>query len=192
MKYRPLATITLVLASFLVTFIAPIFDYSFYGENGHPTEWLSFLPSAPLRQAGLTLLFSPFLHINLTHFLTNMFFFLPVAMMVERKKSGMKLFLFFIMIHLETLLLLFITNAFIPLEGKAFLGSSHIVMGLYTYWALNQKKYGMMLIPLLVLSIGMWNSHGLTLLAHMLGFIVGVELSIIGRLRERIGPQSAN
>lgn len=192
MNYRPIATFFFILASILVTFVAPIFDSSFYGENGHPTQWLSFLPGDPLRQSGLTLLLSPFLHINLSHLLTNIIIFLPVALMMERKISGRRLILDFSLIHFQVLLLLVLVNAFIPLEGKAFLGSSHIVIGLYTFWALDQKKYGMLLMPLLVLGIGIWNSHTPTLLAHMLGFIVGVELLFLRRFWERVRPDSSN
>ncbi len=192
MNYRPVVTIVLILVSFLATLVAPIFDSSFYGENGHPTEWLSFLPTVPLRQSGLTLIFSPFLHINLSHLLTNMVILLPVALMIERKISGRKLILFFSLIHFQVLLLLVLADVFMSLEGKAFLGSSHIVIGLYTFWALNQKKYGMLFMPLLVLGIGIWNSHSLTFLAHMLGFIVGVELLFLCRLWERVRPQHSN
>lgn len=192
MNYRPLVTMALVLTSLIVTLVAPIFDSSFYGVNGHPTEWLSFSPDAPLRHYGLSLIFSPFLHISFLHLLTNMVVFMPVAMMIERKKSGSNLILRFLFIHFKVLIILVIVNALFPLGGKAFLGSSHVVVGLYTFWALNQKKYGMLLVPLLVLGIGLWDFSSLTFLAHILGFLVGVGLFFLGSLLSKLRLKSSN
>jgi membrane associated rhomboid family serine protease len=192
MNHRPVATITFILISVAVTLMAPIFDYSVYGVNGHPTEWLSFLPSEPFRHMGLSLVVSPFLHINFQHLITNMIFFAPVAMMMERKKSGFFLTLHFSLIHTQVLLLLVMVNYFVPLDGKAFLGSSHVVIGLYTYWSLANKKYGMLFFALLMLSVGLWQSQSpLTLLAHALGFMVGVEILLLGRLRDKLRTKSS-
>ncbi len=83
-------------------------------------------------------------------------------------------------------------NYFVPLDGKAFLGSSHVVIGLYTYWSLANKKYGMLFFALLMLSVGLWQSQSpLTLLAHALGFMVGVEILLLGRLRDKLRTKSS-
>lgn len=192
MKHRPITTITFFLLSLAVTLIAPTFDSSFYGVNGHPTEWLSFMPGAPLRHMGLSLIFSPLLHINVWHLITSLIVLAPVALMMERKKSGFFLALNFCLIHFQVLLFLVWINMFYPMEGKAFLGSSHVVIGLYTFWSLANKKYGMLSIPLIAISIDLWNSNSLTLLAHTLGFVVGVEILLLGRLWNKVRPQSAN
>jgi membrane associated rhomboid family serine protease len=173
--------------------MAPIFDSSIYGVNGHPTEWLSFLPSSPFRRMGLSLIFSPFLHINFQHLLTNMVFFTPVAMMMERKRSGVFLALNFFAIHFQVLLLLVVVNLFFPLYGKAFLGSSHVIIGLYSFWSLTNKKYGMLFFAFLILAVGLWQTQSpLTLLAHGLGFMVGIELLLLGRFWGKFGPKSSN
>jgi membrane associated rhomboid family serine protease len=193
MKTRPLATISFILLSIIITFMAPIFDSSIYGVNGHPTEWLSFLPSSPFRRMGLSLIFSPFLHINFQHLLTNMVFFTPVAMMMERKRSGVFLALNFFAIHFQVLLLLVVVNLFFPLYGKAFLGSSHVIIGLYSFWSLTNKKYGMLFFAFLILAVGLWQTQSpLTLLAHGLGFMVGIELLLLGRFWGKFGPKSSN
>lgn len=193
MNHRPLATISFILISFAVTLMAPIFDSSVYGVNGHPTEWLSFLPNDPFRHMGLSLVVSPFLHINFQHLISNLFFFAPVAMMMERKKSGFFLILHFFLIHSQVLLLLVMVNFLFPIGGKAFLGSSHVIIGLYTYWSLASKKYGMLFFALLILGVGLWQSQSpLTLLAHALGFIVGVEILLLGRLRDKLRSKSSN
>jgi len=193
MNHRPVATISIILISFAVTLMAPIFDSSVYGVNGHPTEWLSFLPSEPFRHMGLSLVVSPFLHINFQHLITNMIFLAPVAMMMERKKSGFFLILHFFLIHSQVLLLLVMVNFLFPIDGKAFLGSSHVILGLYTFWSLANKKYGMLFFALLVLSVGLWQSQSpLTLLAHALGFIVGIEILLLGRLRDKLRSKSSH
>ncbi len=193
MNHRPAATISLILISVAVTLMAPIFDYSVYGVNGHPTEWLSFLPGDPFRHNGFSLVVSPFLHINFQHLLTNLIFFAPVAMMMERKKSGFFLALNCFLVHSQVLLLLVMVNHLFSLDGKAFLGSSHVIIGLYTYWSLANKKYGMLFFALLILGVGLWQSQSpLTLLAHTLGFIVGVEILLLGRLRDKLRSKSSH
>lgn len=186
---RPVATISFILTTLAVTFMAPAFDSSFYGVNGHPTEWLSFLPEDPFRQSGLSLLLSPFLHINFLHLMTNMIIFIPVALMMERKKSGSFLALNFFLIHFQVLLLLVLINYVFPLHGKAFLGSSHVIIGLYTLWGFSNKKYGLLAVPLLVLAIGLWDSNSLSLLAHALGFVVGVELLFLGQIWSKLSSK---
>jgi len=192
MSYRPVATIIIILISFAVTFMAPVFDTSVYGINGHPTEWLSFLPSTPWRHKQLSLFFSPFLHINFLHFINNMVMFTPIAMIIERKKSGFFLILTFFSIHFHVLLLLVLINVLSPMGNKTFLGSSHVIIGLYTFWSLSNKKYSMLFWPLLVIAIGLWDGHSLSLLAHVLGFIVGVEHLLIGRLCNKFCPKRSN
>lgn len=193
MKNKLNATISFLLLSFAITFMAPIFDSSFYGFNGHPIEWMSFLPTSPLRHAGISILFSPFLHLNTQHLLTNLFFFTPIAMMMERKRSGLFLALHFFLIHFQVLLLLVLVNVFYPLEGKAFLGSSHIIIGLYSLWSVANKKFAMMSFALLILVIGMWQGQGaLTLLAHALGLLVGIETLFLGRLWVKFRSQPSH
>ncbi len=192
MNQRPLATITFIMLSFAVTLMAPIFDSSVYGVNGHPREWLSFLPGSPLRHMGLSLICSTFLHINFLHVMTNMIFFTPISLMMERKKTGLFLTLNFFLIHFQVLLLLYLINLVFPMEGKAFSGSSHVIVGLYTLWSLTQKKYGMLFWPLLVIAIGLWDDNSHTLLAHALGFIVGVELLFLGRLWDKLRSKRSN
>jgi hypothetical protein len=57
-----------------------------------------------------------------------MIFFAPVAMMMERKKSGFFLTLHFFLIHSQVLLFLVMVNHVFALDGKAFLGSRHVVL----------------------------------------------------------------
>lgn len=186
MNHRPVASIALILLSFAVTFIAPTFDSSFYGLDGHPSGWLSFSPQDPLRHMGLSLILSPFLHVNLIHLMTNVIVFIPVAMMMERKKSGSYLTFQFFLIHFLVLILLVLSNLLFPMGNKAFLGSSHIITGLYTFWALANKKYGLLVLPLFIISIGLWENQSLTLLSHSLGFFAGVIFLILGRLHEKL------
>lgn len=173
--------------------MAPIFDYSVYGVNGHPTVWLSFSPDSPLRHGGLSWIVSPFLHLHFEHLITNMTLFVPVAMMMERKKSGKFLLLKFLSIHTLVLLALMFVSPFYPLSGKAFLGSSHVVIGLYCYWGLANKKYSMTVLALVILGIGLWQSQSpLTLLAHVLGFLIGFGILVTGSLWDKIRAKGTN
>lgn len=186
MKNRPITTICFIAVTFLVTFVAPIFDSSLYGVQGHPTEWLSFLPNAPLRHLGASLLFSPFIHVNFEHLMINLFFFVPMAMIIERKRSGTFLLFSVSLIHFQVLLALFVLSSIFPLEGKAFLGLSHIIVGLFSFWSLTNKKYGLLFLALLIIGVGQWQSQNeLTLLAHGLGLVFGVELFFLGRFQNK-------
>lgn len=194
MNNRPVATITLILMSIAVTIAAPAFDSSFYGFNGHPAEWLSFSPEAPFRHMGMGLIFSPFLHIHFWHLVTNIVVLIPVALMMERKKSGLYLVLEFIAIHLQVLIMLVLLHSVFPMEGKAFVGNSHVVAGLYTFWSLNRKKFRLLILPLSVIAIGLWDSNSLSLIAHILGCLAGIVLYLLTvfgtklALRARIDP----
>lgn len=193
MKNRPIATISFVLFSVLVTFVAPIFDSSLYGVNGHPSEWLSFMPSMPFRHMGLSLILSPFLHLNFQHLVTNTILFIPVAMMVERKNSGRNLALNFFLIHFQVLFFLIFVTLFYPLEGKAFLGSSHVIIGLYSFWSITNKKYNLLYFSILILAVGLWQDQShLTTLVHVLGLLTGLELSVFCRLRSKLRSKSTN
>lgn len=185
MKYRPFASVSLILLSFVVTVMISILDTSIYGINGHPTQWLSFLPHDPLRHMGLSLFISPFLHINLMHALFNMIFFIPLALMIERKKSGKFLAFSFFLHHALVLLSLVIVDLFFSLEGKAFLGSSHVITGLYIFWALYNKNYALLFWPLLIIGIGLREPQPLILLAHSLGLLVGVIVFYVIRLWDK-------
>lgn len=185
MKYRPFASLSLILLSFIVTVMISILDTSIYGINGHPTQWLSFLPHDPLRHMGLSLFISPFLHINFMHALVNMIFFIPLALMIERKKSGKFLTVVFFLTHALVLLLLILVDLFFSLEGKAFLGSSHVIVGLYTFWSLYNKNYSLLFWPLFMIGVGFWEPQPLTLLAHFLGLLAGVKIFNFIRLWEK-------
>lgn len=193
MKYRPLITILLVLTSIVVTLGAPAFDSSLYGVNGHPVEWLSFSPGLPFRHLGLSLFLSPFIHLNTLHLFTNLAFLIPMALMMERKRSGRFLAMFFFSIHFVVMLTLVGIENLFPSGGNAFLGSSHVVVGLYSYWSLSQKRYGLLFFTLLIIAAGLWeNQNPLTLLAHTLGLFSGILLFVLGRLWCKIRAKSTN
>ena len=192
MKQRPLITISLILISLVITLMAPIFDNSIYGFNHHPTEWLSFSPNAPLRHWGLSLIFSPFLHMNFVHVLTNMIFFIPVGMMIERKESGRFLAVSFVLLHALVLLLLVMVNLFFSLEGKAFLGTSHVVIGLYTFWSLKTKNFALLFWPLFIIGWGLWEPQPMILLAHTLGLFAGIKLFFWSRLWDKFRSQRSH
>ena len=193
MKNRPIATLCFILTAILITFFAPLFDVSIYGLKGHPKEWLSFLPNSPWRHYGGSLLASPFLHMSWEHLLTNLVLFIPIAMMIERKRSGLYLAGIFFLLHFKVLVSLWVVQFFIPLEGKAFLGVSHVIIGLFSFWSLSTKRYGLLVFALLILIVGQWQLQSTsTLLAHALGFTMGVLLFFLGRSRDKLRPQRAN
>lgn len=193
MRNRPLATLLIIIITLLVTFMAPIFDSSIYGVNAHPTEWLSFSPAQPFRYYGLSLFFSPFIHLGLQHLIVNIVLFSPIAMMVERKESKRFLLTQYFAIHFQVLILLMVMNLFFPMENKLFLGSSHIIMGLYSYWSLSQKKWGMLFLTFLVLPIGLWqNQSPLTIAAHAMGFLIGIEMLFLCSLWDKIRSKRSN
>lgn len=186
MKTRPLATLSLIFISLLVTFLIPAFDTSLYGVDGNPLLWWSFLPSDPFRQFGLTLIVAPFLHMNFSHLVINTVLLVPVALMMERKLSGKSLLLSFSGVHVLSIILLLITSLFIDLSKSSFLGTSHIVVGLYAYWALANRKFSLLVFALGVLLVGFWQDQNpLTILAHGLGIVSGIMLFGLGRLRRK-------
>lgn len=142
---------------------------------------------------GLSLLLSAFIHINTAHLLTNLAFFLPIAMMVERQRSGLFLAGAWFFIHFLVLLTLTGIAVLFPLGGNSFLGSSHIIVGLYGFWSLERKKYGLLFFALLIISAGLWeNQSPFTLVAHFLGLLGGLLLFAIGHLRNKSRLKSAN
>lgn len=193
MKNRPLASLALLALAVLVTFVAPIFDSSLFGVKGHPTEWLSFLPNAPFRLGGLTLFFSPFIHLNPEHLFTNLVMLVPISLMIERKRSAAFLIACFFIIHCQVLLYLWAISFFDAWEGKAFLGMSHVIVGLFSFWSLTNKKAGLFILALLVLGLGQWQApNTLTFLAHFLGILTGIELFFLSSLYHRTRTKSAN
>jgi membrane associated rhomboid family serine protease len=186
MKTRPLATILLIALSLLITFISPAFDTSVYGVNGNPLQWWGFMPAHPLRQYGLTLIISPFLHLNFAHLLINCILLVPVGLMIERKLNGIKLMIYFLGIHFFTLILLVVASTLMSLGQASFLGISHIVVGLYAYWGLVNRKFGLLIFTIGVLVAGYWqNQNPLTILAHGMGIVSGFILFGMGRFRRK-------
>ncbi len=193
MQKKPWASIILVLLTMIVTFMAPVFDTSVYSVNGHPTEWLSFLPESPFRHYGSGIFLSSLLHMNATHLFTNLFFFTPLALMMERKTSGGYLILKFCALHLLVLLGLVLTHILFPLQGKGFIGMSHLVVGLYAYWGITQKKYGFLFFALAMIGIGLWlDQSPLTHLAHSLGLASGLCLVFLSKLWCKVRPKPAH
>ncbi|MGE3609493.1 MAG: hypothetical protein AB7I27_07895 [Bacteriovoracaceae bacterium] len=193
MKNKPVATISILILTVLITWIAPIFDSSLYGVNGHPTEWLSFYPAHPLNHFGAGLFASPFLHLNGQHLFTNLILFFPLAMVIERKESALFLLKFFILFHFQILLMLICLNEVIPLEGKYFLGSSHIILAFYSFWGLSQKKWFLLGFSLLALMIGYWQGQShLTTWAHAIGIFVGIETLFLSSFWNKIRPKRSH
>ncbi len=193
MKQRPLVTIGLILFCLLVTLMIPTLDTSIYGFNGDPLSWLSFSPTDPWRIWGLSILLSPFVHLNLWHLFTNLIFLVPLALIIERRRSPAQLVIILVCIHLAGLLCLLALGAGIPLEGKLFLGSSQVLAGLYTFWALEEKKFAYLLIPGGILLSGLWQGQDqLTILAHGAGVIGGVLLIFSNALRKKLGAKRTN
>lgn len=193
MKNRPLATISLILGATLMTMMAPVFDSSVYGINGHPTEWMSFMPSAPLRNSGIGILLSPFIHMNWQHLLTNMIFLTPVALMIERKAGRGYLWLRFFLLHLFVLSALYAAQFIIPMEGKAFLGASHVVTGMFTFWGLTTRSKGMLFLSIAMVAGSAWQSQdSLTIAAHLTGATMGIMLFVVSSLLKKLRLQGAN
>ncbi|WP_372655710.1 rhomboid family intramembrane serine protease [Halobacteriovorax sp.] len=183
MKKRPIATTSLTLIALAITSMAPLFDTSVYSLNEHPTQWMSFMPSTPFRYMGLTFISSPFIHLNLEHFFVNTLFLLPIGMIIERKKTWTYLAVLFLLVHFQTLLSLIVIDSFYTFQAKAFLGYSHIVIGIYTFWFVKNKKYGSLTLAILILIAGLWQTQSpLTILAHVLGLAAGIVILILERL----------
>lgn len=181
---RPISTIILSLLCCVITLGVGIFDSSLYSFDGSPLIWLSFMPESPLRAYGLSLIFSPFLHLNMQHLLTNLFFFIPISMMIEKKKGSFHVTSLFFAHHFLVLIFLTLGHFYFNFEGAGFLGISHILMGLITYWSVRNRHYWPLLVPALFLSVGAFQGQAaLTLLAHTFGVIAGLALFIGRRLR---------
>lgn len=192
-KRRPFATLVLIILCLAITIIAPIFDSSIYGVNGHPTLWLSFMPNHPLRNFGSSVILSPFIHLNFQHLITNLVLLTPISLMVERKTSARLLYGLFAAIHLMVICGLLFSALFFDLNDKGFLGASHIVIGLYAFWAALNKKWGLLLIPFLMIALGLWQAQGqLTILAHTLGLAMGLKLIILHNLWRKLRSHTSN
>lgn len=173
------ATISLLAAATIVTLLSPVFDSSVYGVNGHPTEWLSFLPSAPFRHGGLSIILSPFIHLNLQHLFMNLIFMAPISLMIERKENKWFLLGTFFILHFLVLASLM----FVPAHGKAFLGMSHTVLGLYMFWGLFNKRPGPIVLALVMLGASLVESQNMmATVAHTSGAAMGFVLWGAGSL----------
>lgn len=135
------------------------------------------MPEFPFRNQGITLYLSAFVHMGVEHLLINMVFFIPLAMMIERKYSGKHIILIFFSLHLMTLSLLSILHFVMDLRGTAFLGMSHIVVGLSAFWGLLNKRYLILGISFLFLIVGYWQEQStLVQMSHLCGLLSGVLL----------------
>lgn len=189
MNSRPLTTIAFLVLSFGITIGASVFDSSLFGHDGHPTLWLSFMPEDPFRLYGLSIIFSPFLHLGLQHLITNFILLVPVAMMIERKKSGPFLAGLFVTLHLIILATMILLHQFKSMTGAGFLGMSHVIIALITYWSLSTKRYGMLMFAAFILAMGWWQSQSsLTILAHAIGLIVGALLFAVSSSWQKLRP----
>lgn len=181
-SHRPAFTILFVLITVLFTYGISILDTSLYGVQGSPLEWLAFKPIEFNQLFTLSALASPFVHLSTQHLLMNLLLFVPVSMMIERAQGIKFLLALILFIHFQVYLLLIVCHYWINLSGFAFLGLSHIVLGLYGFWALYRKNIGLTVLALAIIIIGKWQGQdNLTLLAHILGYMIGVELFIARR-----------
>ncbi len=193
MKQRPWVTIALIILCLLVTLLIPALDTSIYGFSGDPLSWLSFSPTDPFRFWGLSILLSPFVHLNFSHLFTNLIFLVPLALIIERRRSPGQLAMVLGFLHIAGLLCLLLLGAAIALNGKMFLGSSQVLAGLYTFWALGEKKFAFFLIPAGIIVSGLWQGQDqLTILAHGAGVVSGMMLVLVSGSRKKLGAKSAN
>ena len=183
---RPYLTIFILFCCLIITYGIGALDTSLYGVQGSALNWLSFRPDSFKNLLSLSLVISPFLHLNTTHIVMNFFLFIPISMVIERSYGPKQLALLFVSIHVQVLLFLLLSHYWISLEGKSFLGLSHIILGLFGYWALSKKNVYMTFFALSIIALGKWQGQdNLTLLAHVLGYLVGVELFVIRRSWEK-------
>ncbi|MBY0515978.1 MAG: rhomboid family intramembrane serine protease [Bacteriovoracaceae bacterium] len=172
MQRKPITTILFILACILFTVACEILNNSIYGIDENVIKLLSFNPTHPLTHFGLGFFCSIFIHINLAHIATNLFFIVPICLMIERKKSSLYLFILIVLLHFITLLTLSLASGLLFTKEMYFVGTSHVVIALYTFWSLSQKRFSLFLIPALVLIIGFWQGQShLTHLAHFLGML---------------------
>lgn len=189
MKFRPYASLVLIFSCLFVTILSQAFNTTLYSFDGSPAKWLSFSISDPLRYNGLTLLSSPFMHVSASHLLVNLFFLGPVALLIERKESGPFLMKTAGFIHLLVLILLILTAP----PQYAFLGASHLICGLYTYWGLRERQWSLLFVAVMFIGVGVWEGQSLgTLLAHLSGAFAAILLLIIGHLRRKVRSQCSN
>jgi membrane associated rhomboid family serine protease len=193
MKPYPFGTLSLLILAILVTAGVSIFDQSIYGVESHALGWLGFTPSAPWRYFGLSWILSGLMHQDFSHLITNLIILIPVAMIIERKLGSSSLVAISIFLHVMVLVSLILCHQFYSLENKSFLGTSHLAMGLYVFWGIHQKKWGLLILPAGVLIWGLWVNQGpQIMLAHLMGVGAGVLVVTLGQLWRKIRSQSSH
>lgn len=178
--------LTLVAVCTILTLVVEGLDGSYFGVTGDARQALSFMPTAPLRLGGLTMLLAPGIHLSLSHLGINLLLLVPLALIIERKHSPRMLFTNLAIIHFLALLGLWLASFALNLEGRGFLGLSQVVIGLYAFWGLRTRQWSYFLIALSVLLAGLaQDQSGLVVGAHALGLCAGVLLFLLHRLQLR-------
>lgn len=183
MKFRPYATLTLTLICLIVTIASQAFNTSLFFFDGSPEKWLSYFTVEPFRHYGLTIVLSPFMHISSSHLLVNLFFLIPISLLIERKKSGQFLIIRFTAIHLITLIFLTLFAS----GNQAFLGASHLICGLGLYWSLNRRQWSLLALIIAFVGLGFWEGqNSATILAHGAGALAGALVLVLDQIRSKI------
>lgn len=179
MSKRPwLSIFFLVFTPAMNLFIRSL-DASLFHESGSPLLWLSFNSTPSGTLWGISLLSSLFLHYDFTHGLINLLFLLPILMVLERRYSKANCLALILGIHFSVLLALMLLH-FLLLPPHSYLGLSHVVIGLYTHQAIEQRKKTLFFLALMMV-VSSALSTPLSLAPHLLGLMAGAGFSLIGR-----------
>lgn len=178
------ATLTLLLLCVLATLLGQGLDGSYFGVTGDALSGLSFMPAAPGRLAGLTTLSAALVHQDLTHLLVNLLLLAPIVLVLEKKHGGHATALLVVGLQLLVLLTLLLGHAVMDLSAFAFLGASHLTLGLYAFWGLTEKRFLALGMVAATLAAGFFQQQSsATLMAHALGASAGLCLGLVALVR---------
>jgi membrane associated rhomboid family serine protease len=130
--HRPWLTWGIACACVLAT-IPVLLNSAPAGSSAGPTQDWGFIPSEWMRQGGLTLITSFFLHGGVFHLLSNMYFFVVFGDHVEDNLGRMRYVLLLVAAHLAGLIL---HGALDPHSDMPLVGASAGISGVLAYYAI--------------------------------------------------------
>lgn len=185
--------LTLLLAINSFVFLLVILAEVFFGVTEFYEDDITLFGGVVLDDGMLnnigTLITSTFLHLNLFHFLVNMYSLYRIGQIIESYFDGRKLFITYIVGGLSgslaTVLVYLLINEDIATIGAS--GAIFALIGLLIGGTLKRYRYGFQLpfalsdvlfVALLALSIGIIPGTRINNVAHIGGLISGIVLGL--------------
>jgi membrane associated rhomboid family serine protease len=192
-------SLILLFSCIIATLIPHLFRRTLFSHEENPLIIFSFTPQIWGESMRLSHYVWPLVHQSGEHLALNTLGLLPILLILEKKFNSLKLARIlvltqgFFMILFISFFNFFSSQVLKNHQVLYFLGSSHLIFALYTYWFLNERKFKTLIFFSITFGVTYFYTSAWTFWGHFAGSLSGIGSYYLEKLgcRARTKPDSS-